>query len=188
MTCTPCYRRHIVVDCAPETGIDAILFACAEDVDLVTGADASGDCSDIIVTSVTTPNSGTDPSMAFHSIATQNSGDVKDVFTFSKVENTDGTKTNTRTLTITIQGDSPGLRCALNQLFGSPHDIILQYPGEAYPYEYLEGMKLINQAFTTDTRSWTLIFELIDSTNTRKLIWDTDFATTQAMIDAATEA
>lgn len=186
MSCTTtCVRKHVRKDCALGTDITQAWFACPEDVTLGFSDDGGTPalCTEGTVNAITVDN-GVDPDNAFHEFEFKTDGDQKATFNWQFTKNDDGTNTKTQTWVMTIDYDSPELRCAIEKLEGIPHDWILRYPGEVFPYDYIKDLELTDAAFSSETRSWTLTFTKENPVKRPTLIWSTDFVTTQSLVNA----
>ena len=190
MACTTtCVRKHVRKDCSLSADIAQAFFACPEDVTLGFSDDGGSPalCTEGTINAITVDN-GTDPDNAFHEFEFVTDGDNKGTFEWQFTRNDDGTEDKTQTWTMTIDYDSPELRCAIEKLEGVPHDWILVYPGEVFPYEYVRDLILTDAAYSSTTRSWTLTFTKSNPIKRPTLIWNTDFATTKALVDLAIAA
>lgn len=184
MACNPCVRKNVSVDCKPKADIKNIYYACKEDVlgivyeQACNGLCTKGSISDISV------NTGVDPSFGFYSIDAAISGDNKITATWSRVKNDDGSEETTQSMTLRIEGDSPDIRCVIDALVANPQDVILEYNGDDFPYELIEDFEITTHEWSSANsgRGHDITFT---KTNTEqgKLIWDTDLATTQTMIN-----
>jgi len=185
MACiTTCVRKHIRKECAPLADIAEAWFVCPDDVTLTYAPDGGSPtlCSEGVVSNIVVDN-GTDPDNAFHEFQFNTDGDSKGTLEWSAVVNDDGTEEKTSTAVLTIDDDNPEIRCFVENMLNVEHDWIFRYPGEDFPYEYAQGLKLTDAQYSSTTRAWTLTFTKTNPARWPKLIWDTDYATTQTMVN-----
>lgn len=180
--CNVCVRKSIKVICKPQSDIQSICYACPDDV-LTIGC-APDDCN--LTTDGVVNTLLTDPLYGFYEIDGNNTGDNKMQLSWNKTNNDDGTTDTTQEFTIRIESDDPTTRALISALCGLEVHLLVKYNGCDFPFELLQNVQLVQVDWNSANsgRGHDLIFR---KTNTErgKLVWDTDLATTEAMIDAA---
>ena len=184
---TSCLRKHVRKGCAPKTDLVKAYYACPEDVTLTFGADDLSINQAGVITNIVVDN-GVNAENSFHELEFVTEGDNKGTNTFTFTANDDGTEDKNDELILFIDDDNPGLRAAIEALENNEHDWILQYPGEDFPFDYHKDLKLTNAEFSSETRGWTLTFTKTNPEKRPTLIWNTDFSTTDTMIQGVIES